>query len=227
MTHSYRYRLPPVLFLWIPVLAMVCQIIMEMTLSGPLLSQIHSENSLHETIEAAFMVFAFFVALSYFFTKTPKTSLLSFWFGIAALGSFYIAGEEISWGQHILDWKTSEEWAAINDQGETNLHNTSSWLDQKPRLLLLIGIICGCFIFPILKNREWVKFPTAFIALFPPKELNITAAIIIISQIIEKAFESVDIAIFARYSEVQELYMFYFIVLYLVWLRKNLPDIVR
>ncbi len=43
---------------------------------------------------------------------------------IGALGSLYIAGEEMSWGQHFFHWNTPEYWAEVNRQQETNLHNT-------------------------------------------------------------------------------------------------------
>src|ERR671923_1912828 len=42
---------------------------------------------------------------------------------LAALGFVFIAGEEISWGQRILGWATPESIAAVNKQGETNIHN--------------------------------------------------------------------------------------------------------
>jgi hypothetical protein len=40
-----------------------------------------------------------------------------------ALIYFFIAGEEISWGQRIFHIATPASWAAQNTQGETNLHN--------------------------------------------------------------------------------------------------------
>jgi hypothetical protein len=36
---------------------------------------------------------------------------------------FFAAGEEISWGQHLFDWRTPESFAEHNVQGETTLHN--------------------------------------------------------------------------------------------------------
>ncbi len=36
---------------------------------------------------------------------------------------FFAAGEEISWGQHLFDWRTPEAFAERNVQGETTLHN--------------------------------------------------------------------------------------------------------
>ncbi|MCI5060677.1 MAG: hypothetical protein MRY79_06365 [Alphaproteobacteria bacterium] len=215
------YNLPSSLALWIPLVAFALQILMEIFLSGPTLSKLHSENSLHETLQALLMALSCGIALSYFFMNTVKTPLLITWFGLAALCCFYVAGEEISWGQHLLGWVTPENWSALNDQGETNLHNTTSWLDQKPRLVLLIGILMGTFVFPLLQKNKWIIFPVEFSELFPPKELYLVAGLIIVPQIIEKIFELFDIALFARYSEVQELYIFYFVTLYVFWLRKN------
>ena len=43
--------------------------------------------------------------------------------------------------------------ARINDQGETSLHNISSWLDQKPRGLLLTWVLVGGILYPI-----WARF---------------------------------------------------------------------
>lgn len=34
-----------------------------------------------------------------------------------------MAMEEISWGQRLFGWETPAAWAALNHQGETNLHN--------------------------------------------------------------------------------------------------------
>ena len=40
-----------------------------------------------------------------------------------ALLFFFAAGEEVSWGQRIFGWETSEALKEINYQDETNLHN--------------------------------------------------------------------------------------------------------
>ena len=69
--------------------------------------------------------------------------LLGVWIALVGLGTFYFGGEEISWGQHLGHWGTPEPLAAINDQGETNIHNISSWFDQKPRLLLELWVLFG------------------------------------------------------------------------------------
>jgi hypothetical protein len=44
-------------------------------------------------------------------------------FGLLALGCIYFAGEEASWGQHVLGFTPPQEVAENNLQGEFNLHN--------------------------------------------------------------------------------------------------------
>jgi hypothetical protein len=61
--------------------------------------------------------------------------------GVGALGMFGIAGEEISWGQRLLDLETPEALADANHQGELNLHNVTTFPMQRVGnyLQLLLG----------------------------------------------------------------------------------------
>ncbi|MDP8214026.1 MAG: hypothetical protein RAO92_03710 [Candidatus Euphemobacter frigidus] len=78
----------------------------------------------------------------------------------SCLAAFYFAGEEINWGQIWFGWKTPEEWAAINYQQETSLHNIEgmSILNNIPRLMMLIATIIGGIILPLLLLR-WRRKP--------------------------------------------------------------------
>ena len=78
------------------------------------------------------------------------------WCIIYCLGCVYFLGEEISWGQHLFGWETPDHWMEINDQGETNFHNTSGWFDQVPRAVLTLGIVIGGFIYPLIQRRRAV-----------------------------------------------------------------------
>jgi hypothetical protein len=62
---------------------------------------------------------------------------------IGALACFYIAAEEMSWGQHFFQKDTPEYWAAVNRQQETNLHNTYAIFEKTPRSILEAGILIG------------------------------------------------------------------------------------
>jgi hypothetical protein len=112
-----------------------------------------------------------FMASVRFATTLPKTS--NTWLLLWAAACIYFAGEEASWGQWYFLWETPEGFAQINDQQETNLHNTSSWFDQKPRLAVELFVLIGGVIWPILRRfgrtpawdttnfRYWVTVPDA------------------------------------------------------------------
>lgn len=215
--------LSPLYWLWIPIVAFCVQIVLEIFISNDVLSIMHSENGPHETLQALLMIISFFVVTYYMLnSKISRTLLLRGWFGLAAICCFYVAGEEISWGQHIWDWATPDFWTEVNDQQETNLHNTSSWFDQKPRLILILGIVTGTLILPFLKKKKLFKLPDQLDELLPSSQLKLLALFIIVPQLIEKLFESFDVILFARFSEVQELYIFYFVLLYLISLKNKI-----
>ena len=99
------------------------------------------------------------------------------WVALAALACLYIAGEEASWGQHQLGWVTPAGWNALNDQGETNLHNISSWFDQKPRLLLEVGVVVGGIVIPLAALR-WPQIRYGRLGVILPPVLVLPTALL-------------------------------------------------
>lgn len=83
-----------------------------------------SEDATAETLQVIFYVFSFvmslFVASRYWKTGDKLIAVLFLGFSGAL---FFLIGEELSWGQRIFGWQTSESFAEINKQEETNLHN--------------------------------------------------------------------------------------------------------
>ena len=156
--------------------------------------------------------------------RVRRQPLLWAWLALAALGSLYIAGEEASWGQHYLGWGTPEDWQGLNDQNETNLHNTSSWLDQKPRTLLELGVIVGGIVIPLAALR-WPAIRRARLAIVLPPFLCLPSAVI--AEAVRMSGRALSTlapgtTLFERASEVQELYFYLFILLYLIVLRRRL-----
>jgi hypothetical protein len=84
-----------------------------------------------------------FGALALRFWPQLPTATARGWILLVTLGAFYMMGEEISWGQWIFMWDTPDVMLEINKQHETNLHNSSSWFNQKPRLLLELWVLFG------------------------------------------------------------------------------------
>ena len=146
------------------------------------------------------------------------------------LGCIYFAGEEASWGQHWLGWETGDYFLAANDQQETNFHNTSKWLDRVPKAIVSLFIFIGGVVVPLwsfCKKRAfnydklwwwlyptWVCLPTAIfasVATWPSK--------------IERA---TDVNFyFNQAQEVKELYIAYFILLFITSLYIRLARLRR
>lgn len=136
---------------------------------------------------------------------------------------FYVAGEEISWGQTFLQWNTPEYWAQINYQKETNLHNTSRLFNQVPRMGLEGSVAIGGLIIPLIK-KFWPNFlsPRFDVAL-PIGKLAVIAGIWAMLVIIDKTAKIYfDTKLFYRKSEMQEIYLYYFVALYLYTVRRRI-----
>ena len=162
-----------------------------------------------------------FGVLSLKMRKSLPEKWLACWLLLVTLGCVYIAGEEVSWGQQFFHWGTPEYMQEINNQHETNIHNISSWFDQKPRLLLALWILIGGVLLVLWRlirgikysNHDWrfwfwpglECFPSALIAMFiraPEHYHNITG--------------DWPLPVFVRFSEVQELYFACFLAVYLL-----------
>ena len=157
--------------------------------------------------------------------REGRSKLLA-WVGLHVLACIYFAGEELSWGQHLLGWSTPEGIAALNDQGETNLHNMSSWLDQKPRLLLEIWVLIGGVIVPLCGLREARRLSSDVVLswAWPTLDCLPTALLAILVRLPERLKDVFDIASLPyeiRYSEPQEYYFALFLLLYLAALRRR------
>lgn len=211
------------MWLVLPIIGVFAQIGIETLVAKERLAALHSEFGPHEALQFLIISAATLLALSLLFKPRVRGNAWLFaWVGIAFICGIYVSGEELSWGQHIFEWGTPEYWENLNDQGETNFHNTSSWLDQKPRLLLEIGVLVGGIIIPILQRFK-VKLPKKFNLIYPDPRVFVTSIIALLINIVDKIDEAMkDISIMERPSEVEEVYLFYFVLLYMIYFRKRL-----
>lgn len=177
----------------------------------------YSEAGPLETLQAAILLLTCLLAAS----SLPQVAqfgsgLLRLWPYLILAGGLYTAGEELSWGQHLFHWETPEAWRDINDQGETNLHNVSSWFDQKPRLLLELAVVFGGIVMPLLLivRPAMRVFPLA--VLIPPLAALPAA---VIAEFIGMQDRILDLLgqnrglFFDRSAELQELFFYLFLLI--------------
>lgn len=201
----------------VPVALAAVLLVLNPLLPASYLTYVYSENGFLECAQVVIAFAAAIAGLSLVF-RPDIAPWLRAWVGIAILGCLYIGLEEISYGQQILQWETNGFWAEINDQNETNLHNTSSWLDQKPRLLLLVGIIAGGMVIPLLRRKKPQLLPARFSAIYPSSDLFTVATLVLWTQMTKAVMKLTGVLVYYRASELNEIYMYYFMLLYLLQL---------
>ncbi len=192
------------------------------------------ELGLIETSQNIVLLIALVLAVLLAFRARDRG--LRLWAIAIALGTLFVLGEEISWGQHYFGWATGDLFARINDQNETNLHNTEGgWFDQKPRAILLLGMILGTIVHPLVKrfrkgrglfDRPWWLAPT--VASLPPVVFALIAGL---PKAIDKLNDDLNLYSFSlqaalneiRASEFQEIFLYIFFITYTVSLLERLP----
>lgn len=153
---------------------------------------------------------------------------LRLWTFVLTGGCFYFAGEEISWGQWIWHWETPEFFQVHNRQSETNLHNTSRWLNEKPRLVLELAIL-GFAVLELVRRLGGRTVRSARLAwLLPPAVCLPTALLVVLVRVPDRLekflvgrFEHGPLAQ-VRLSEPQELFFAWFLMLYALALAARL-----
>ncbi len=212
-------------WLWLPLAGALALLVLPQVSRAGYEAWVAGERGALESLHVVVLLASLVLALSLLARPELRgRRLLQLWLGVAALGSLYVAGEEASWGQNYFQWSTPEYWQAVNDQGETNLHNTSAWLDQKPRGLLEIGVVIGGILIPLAALR-WPQIRRSRLAIILPPMVCLPSALIAeFAAVSERVLNLFGVAggLFYRTSEIQEMYFYLFILLYLIVLRRRL-----
>ncbi len=209
-------------WLWLPLFFIIGEFMFERIAPENIVSWSVSENGPVEIFQFLIAAAACMLAAMTFFQVDYKTDPLpKIAMALGALGCFYIAGEEVSWGQWFIGWTTPAEWMAVNDQGETNLHNTSNWFDQKPRLILEIGVVVGGLILPFLIRKKPSLIPAWLKTLTPPARFGVLAGIYLYLRLVDAVGSGLHGNPYFRSSEIIEIVLFYFMLLYVFYIRER------
>lgn len=104
------------------------------------------------------------------------------WFGLFLM-TFFVFGEEISWGQRIFDVQSGDFFKEFNTQDETNLHNLKFNGVSINRLVFskIVTILMGVYflLLPILVRRvSWIKNLFARFKIPVPKFYHIVSLLL-------------------------------------------------
>jgi hypothetical protein len=183
---------------------------------------ITAENSLMEWLQfllilASSLIFAR-LSLRLFQSRQRLVATLCL---MIALGTFFVAGEEIAWGQHIFGWSTPEALEAVNVQQETTLHNISSAHPIFVYAVMLAGLY-GTLV-PLLKALWGNMQRSLLISLLVPPLCLVPAFFMPFGYRFSRLFLRVD-ALFphlifpiTKFSEVTELCLYFGLVVF-AWL---------
>lgn len=188
------------------------------------------ELGLLENLQVATLLISFVLAIRLAMQANEKW--LRRWAWVIMVGLFYLLTEETSWGQHYFGWEMGGLFSVFNDQGENNFHNSDSWLDQKPRAVLLFGMVLGTIVHPLVKrfrngrglfDNPWWLAPTLF-CLAPVVFSQIGAIPERIDDLNMFSFSAQAFTGGYRSSEMEEVYMYMFFIVYLLSLGRRLKQ---
>lgn len=153
----------------------------------------------------------------------PKRWLVV-WYALVTLAAFVLAGEEISWGQHLGLWtheQVPEAIRAVNDQNETNFHNMTNALDQGPTNLVVLGTVVAFIVLPIIlrKRGETMGVSNPGYWFWPTRAGLIAGIGVLVIPFPKRIYEwttGEEGPNLLRHSEVHEFYVALLLTIYLV-----------
>ena len=171
-------------------------------------------------IAAGFVVF-------FYHRSLLPVQWLGWWVLMWTVACIYFAGEEISWGQWFFKWQSPEVFKQLNSQEETNLHNITPWLFQKPQALVEIWIFFGGIVMPLwgrYKEQKWIADPDNWKYWLIPTYACLPAAVLTtMARFFKPTLRALPLPHLERLGsgELREYYIALFLCLYLlsIWVR--------
>jgi hypothetical protein len=151
--------------LFFPVVFVVCVVLLKKITPWWYYKLLVHEDSIGEWLTFIFYFFAFMVSFSISITYFKrKHTLYGLMYMFLTLGLFFIAGEEISWGQRIFNEHTPAFFMKYNYQKEMNIHNLKGF---PLHLLYIIVGFYGAFSRLIIPKKVKTKYRSIVNLFFP------------------------------------------------------------
>jgi disulfide bond formation protein DsbB len=180
-----------------------------------------------ETAQFVLMVIGFALAVQLLFDpfvrRRPFVLAVTI---VSAISCLYIAGEEVSWGQHIFFWQDPGLLSEVNDEGEFSIHNVNKAFERTPRTLLELGVLVGGLVMPAV-CAFLPRLRQSRAALFLPSAALVPTALFMLAFKIESTLSKFIGTHFlaARSSEAVEFYLYFFILAYLIVFERRIREI--
>lgn len=221
--HHESVRISPSWRVWAPIVAPIILGVIAYIDPDRYFRYLQDETGLLEFLHMLLpLISALIAARLLLMPWMRRDPLIVVWLAAIVVGGIYLAGEEASWGQHYFGWHTPADWAELNRQGETNLHNTSFLFDKLPRLVIVAGILVGAIVLPLVKVYRPNVIPRRLDFVIPPVALRVLALVMLVGEIIGEVREKTDalegILKFNPQGEMQENFIAAFIFFYVVFL---------
>lgn len=153
----------------------ICALYTPCFTDSDLSAELTREDGVYESVGASLFLVAAFCFLLLALAVIPQNNKVRFsrnnrrFFALFSLLFFFAFGEEISWGQRILNFETPEVFAEQNRQGEFNIHNLDifhgrdaqgqekeGWMSLlSMHRLFYIAFGAYLIILPFLSRFEW------------------------------------------------------------------------
>jgi len=162
----WKPRLKYMLFLF-PIVFTLCTILVKIYYPYWYRELMWREDSVIEWLTFIFYFIAFVVSLDISITYYSRNqTLFCLMYTVLTLGLFFIAGEEISWGQRILQISTPVFFKNYNVQNEINVHNLKGVGFAISMLYVIVGFY-GAFARFIIPKKVKIKYRSV-VNLFVP-----------------------------------------------------------
>jgi hypothetical protein len=137
------------------------------------------------------------------------------WLLAFVVALIYFAGEDLNWGQYYFGWETPQYFLEHNKEHETNLHNISTWFNQKPRIMVELWLLVACILVPLGWRQPRQLTARLVPAMFwPDGRLVFIAVMALVVLATDWMAKRGFIPRTLRWSEVEELFFAYGWLLY-------------
>lgn len=127
-----------------------------------------AEDSLMEWAQFFFLLLASLLFAWLGARLVRRKQKIGYIYLLAALGVFFIAGEEIAWGQRLFGWATPEKLGEVNYQDETTIHNISTLHELFINAIMLAGLYGTLAPLALLAFGRRRPYPAWVYLLVPP-----------------------------------------------------------